>query len=429
MRKKESGKRITNGPELISGPSSFGELFLVDPHLPEIANRKKFGGAMDSVEKYDLYSIPPRWLLLKIETAEGLIGWGEPILEGRTKTTAGAVEELMEGYVLGKNPERIQDIWELLYRGGFYRGGPILMSALSGIDQALWDIKGKRYGVPVYNLLGGPVRDKIKIYSWIGGDTPDQVVQGAINRVSEGFKSLKMNVAGKMERIETPLKVREIARRFREVREAVGPDVDLAIDFHGRVSKSMFVRIAEKLEEYQPMFIEEPIINSHPRELGELKSKIQTPIALGERLYTRLDFRPYLEERAVDILQPDLSHAGGITECVKIASMADAYDVDMAFHCPLGPVALAACLQVDAVSHNALIQEQSLGLHYNEGFTLTDYVVNAEVLTGENGYLSLPEGPGLGIELDESALAEVEGMGREWKNPVWRSEDGSLAEW
>ncbi|MBS3813395.1 MAG: galactonate dehydratase [Candidatus Acetothermia bacterium] len=384
---------------------------------------------MDSVEKYDLYSIPPRWLLLKIETAEGLIGWGEPILEGRTKTTAGAVEELMEGYVLGKNPERIQDIWELLYRGGFYRGGPILMSALSGIDQALWDIKGKRYGVPVYNLLGGPVRDKIKIYSWIGGDTPDQVVQGAINRVSEGFKSLKMNVAGKMERIETPLKVREIARRFREVREAVGPDVDLAIDFHGRVSKSMFVRIAEKLEEYQPMFIEEPIINSHPRELGELKSKIQTPIALGERLYTRLDFRPYLEERAVDILQPDLSHAGGITECVKIASMADAYDVDMAFHCPLGPVALAACLQVDAVSHNALIQEQSLGLHYNEGFTLTDYVVNAEVLTGENGYLSLPEGPGLGIELDESALAEVEGMGREWKNPVWRSEDGSLAEW
>ncbi|MFW6049466.1 MAG: galactonate dehydratase, partial [Candidatus Bipolaricaulota bacterium] len=145
---------------------------------------------MDSVEKYDLYSIPPRWLLLKIETAEGLIGWGEPILEGRTKTTAGAVEELMEGYVLGKNPERIQDIWELLYRGGFYRGGPILMSALSGIDQALWDIKGKRYGVPVYNLLGGPVRDKIKIYSWIGGDTPDQVVQGSINRVSECFKSL-----------------------------------------------------------------------------------------------------------------------------------------------------------------------------------------------------------------------------------------------
>lgn len=311
---------------------------------------------MDVVTKYELFSVPPRWLLLRIETKSGLVGWGEPIVEGRSYTTSATVTELMDNYVVGEDPGRIQDIWQVLYRGGFYRSGPILMSALAGIDQALWDIKGKAFGAPVYELLGGAVRERIKTYSWVGGDEPDQVAEEALEKKNQGFTALKMNVAGKLERVETVNRLDEIRERLQTVRETVGPDVDIAVDFHGRVSQSLFPRVAEMLEEFHPYFFEEPIINSHPVEMSKLRQRTTVPIAFGERLYSRLDVRPYLEEHAVDILQPDLSHAGGITECVKIATMADTYEVDMAFHCPLGPVALAACLQMDAVSYNALIQ-------------------------------------------------------------------------
>ena len=384
---------------------------------------------MQEVKKFELFSVPPRWLLLRIESGDGLVGWGEPIVEGRTSTTSAAVKELMNSYVIGEDPNRIEDIWQVLYRGGFYRGGPVLMSALAGIDQALWDMKGKRFGVPIYELLGGPVRDKIRTYSWIGGDEPAKVAEDAIEKKNDGFTALKMNVAGKLERFETPKKVEEIKTRFETVREAVGPEVDIAIDFHGRVSKSMFPRIARAIEPYDPLFIEEPIINAHPVEIGKLKERTTVPIAFGERQYSRLDFRPYLEERAVDILQPDLSHAGGITECKKIASMAETYEVDMAFHCPLGPIALAACLQVDGIAYNAFIQEQSIGLHYSKGTVLSDYIENPEDLTPENGFLSLPEGPGLGVKIDGRAVRSASTDYLDWKNPIWRREDGSLAEW
>jgi len=383
----------------------------------------------DLVEDYELFVIPPRWMVLKIESKKGLVGWGEPIIEGRTQTTYAAVKELMDNYVLGKDPSRIEDIWQVLYRGGFYRGGPILMSALSGIDQALWDIKGKSFGVPIYELLGGAVRDKIKTYSWIAGDKPHNAAEDAIEKAKQGYTAFKMNVAGKLGYLDPPSKAKEIADRVESVREAIGQEFDIAVDFHGRVSKAALSRIVKKIEPFHPLFIEEPLIYSQPEELSKLKSKTDIPIALGERLYSRLDILPYLEERAVDILQPDLSHAGGITECHKIATMAEAYDVGIAFHCPLGPIALSACLQVDAVTRNAFIQEQSLGIHYNENIDFSDYIKNPEHLFQEKGYLKIPEKPGLGVEIDEESLLEVDNSGKNWKNPVWRRDDGSLAEW
>ncbi len=310
------------------------------------------------------FVVPPRWLFLKIETDEGIAGWGEPVVEGRARTVETAVQELGE-YLIGKDPRLIEDHWTVMHRGGFYRGGPILMSAIAGIDQALWDIKGKALGVPVHELLGGKLRDKIKVYSWIGGDRPHEVAQGAKDMVAKGFQALKMNATEELQIIDSHDKIDAAVERVAMVRQAVGPHVGIAVDFHGRVHRPMARMLVRELEPYRLMFIEEPVLSEHREALREIAALGSTPIALGERLYSRWDFKSVFEQGVVDIIQPDLSHAGGISECRKIAAMAEAYDVAMAPHCPLGPIALAACLQVDAVSYNAFIQEQSLGIHYN----------------------------------------------------------------
>ena len=377
---------------------------------------------------YELFDVPPRWLFLRLETADGAVGWGEPVVEGRAHTVRAAVEELIETYLLGEDPTRVEDHWQTLYRGGFYRGGPVLLSALAGIDQALWDLKGKQLGAPVYELLGGPVRERIRVYQWVGGDRPADVGAAAREQVEAGFTALKMNATAEFERIESPAAVREAENRLAEVREAVGDEVGVAVDFHGRVAKPMAERLIGALEPYGPMFVEEPVLPEHADALPDVAASTTVPIATGERLYSRHDFKQVLESGAVDVVQPDLSHAGGITEVRKIASMAEAYDVALAPHCPLGPIALAACLQVDACAHNALIQEQSLGIHYNEDSDVLDYLADPAVFDYEEGYVSLPDGPGLGIEVDESAVREAAGD-VDWHNPVWRHADGSVAEW
>ena len=377
---------------------------------------------------YDLYEVPPRWLFLRLETSDGLVGWGEPIVEGRAHTVRAAVEELLDSYLLGKPPGRIEDHWQTMYRGGFYRGGPVLMSAIAGIDQALWDIKGKRFGVPVYELLGGKARDRIRVYQWVGGDRPENVANAAREKVDEGFSALKMNATPEFERVDSPAAVGEAEARLGAVREAVGNEVDVGVDFHGRVAKSMAKRLAAALEPHQPMFIEEPVLPEHNDVLPEIAAHTTTPIATGERMFSRWDFKEVFESGAVDVIQPDLSHAGGITEVKKIADMAEAYDVAMAPHCPLGPIALAACIQVDAVSPNALIQEQSLDIHYNETSDVLDYLADSSVFDYHEGYVDLPDGPGLGIEIDEQHVRAKAGN-IDWHNPVWRHEDGSVAEW
>jgi galactonate dehydratase len=377
---------------------------------------------------YDLYAVPPRWLFLRVETDTGLVGWGEPVVEGRTRTVRTAVEELMDTYLLGKDPLRIEDHWQTMYRGGFYRGGPVLMSAIAGIDQALWDLKGKHYGAPVHELLGGKARDRVRVYQWIGGDRPANVADAAAEKVDAGFTALKMNATPEMRRVDSPDAVARASERLGAVRDAVGPDVDVGVDFHGRVTKPMAKRLAAELERYDPYFVEEPVLPEHNDALPDIAAHTSTPIATGERMFSRWDFKQVFEDGAVDIVQPDLSHAGGITEVHKIAAMAEAYDVALAPHCPLGPVALAACLQVDAVAPNALIQEQSLDIHYNETSDVLDYLVDPSVFEYEDGFVPIPEAPGLGVDPDVETIEERAGHD-EWHNPVWRHDDGSVAEW
>ncbi|KRD14015.1 galactonate dehydratase [Acidovorax radicis] len=380
------------------------------------------------ITRLTTFLVPPRWCFLKIETDEGIVGWGEPILEGRAQTVAAAVEELGD-YLIGKDPRHIEDHWTVLYRGGFYRGGGVHMSALAGIDQALWDIKGKALGVPVSELLGGNVRDRIRVYSWIGGDRPSETAQQARDAVARGFTAVKMNGTEEMQFVDTFDKVERCLQNVAAVREAVGPHVGIGVDFHGRVHRPMAKVLIKELEPYKLMFIEEPVLSEHEEALKEIARISSTPIALGERLYSRWDFKRVLQEGYADIIQPDPSHSGGITETRKIATMAEAYDVALALHCPLGPIALAANLQLDAVCYNAFIQEQSLGIHYNQDNDLMDYVSNPEVFKYEDGMVAIPNGPGLGIEVNEEYVRERAQQGHRWRNPVWRHRDGSFAEW
>lgn len=375
------------------------------------------------------FVVPPRWLFLKIETDEGISGWGEPVVEGRAHTVETAVRELAD-YLIGQDPRRIEDHWQAMYRGAFYRGGPILMSAIAGVDQALWDIKGRAAGLSVHQMLGGPCRDRIRVYSWVGGDRPDDVAAEAVAAVARGFTALKLNGTEELQIVDSHAKIDRVVETLAKVRAAVGPHVGLGVDFHGRVHRPMAKSLIRELEQFRLMFIEEPLLSEHLDAIAEVAKTSSTPIALGERLYSRWDFRAVLESRVVDIIQPDLSHAGGITECRKIAAMAEAYDVALAPHCPLGPIALAACLQVDAVSHNAFIQEQSLGIHYNgAGRDLLDYLVDPGVFTYADGMVAIPSGPGLGVEVDEDRVTEAAKTGHRWRNPLWRHADGSVAEW
>lgn len=380
------------------------------------------------IVKMELFKVPPRWLFLKVETDEGISGWGEPIVEGKADTVRAAVEEMAD-YLIGKDPMRIEDIFQVLYRGGFYRGGPVLMSAISGIEQALWDIKGKYYGAPVSELLGGACRDSIRVYSWIGGDRPSDVGQAAREQVELGFTAVKMNATEELHYIDSFSKVEQAVERIAAVRKAVGSDIGIGIDFHGRVHKAMAKILAQELSPYRPMFIEEPVLPEHYEALKEIARYASCPIAMGERMYTRWGFKEMLHQGVVDIIQPDVSHAGGILETRKIAAMAEAYDIAVAPHCPLGPIALAACLQVDACTPNAFIQEQSLGIHYNKGSDLLDYLIDPSVFQYNNGYVANLKAPGLGIEVNEEKVREMAKIGHNWKNPIWRREDGTVAEW
>ncbi|MEO6279002.1 galactonate dehydratase [Roseateles sp.] len=380
------------------------------------------------ITKLTTYRVPPRWMFLKIETDEGVVGWGEPVIEGRARTVEAAVHELSD-YLIGQDPSRINDLWQVMYRAGFYRGGPILMSAIAGIDQALWDIKGKVMGQPVYELLGGLVRDKMKVYSWVGGDRPADVIAD-IKRLREGgFDTFKMNGTEEMGIVDSARKIDEAVARIAEIREAFGHDIEFGIDFHGRVAAPMAKPLLKALEPYRPLFVEEPVLAEQAEYYPRLAEHTSIPLAAGERMFSRFDFKRLFAAGGISIVQPDLSHAGGITECFKIAGMAEAHDVAFAPHCPLGPVALASCLAVDFVSHNAVLQEQSMGIHYNQGAELLDFVKNKDDFRIENGFINPLRKPGLGVEIDEERVIEAARNPPDWRNPVWRHADGSVAEW
>jgi len=323
----------------------------------------------------------------------------------------------------------IEHIWQLVWRLGFYRGGPVFMSALSGIDIALWDLKGRKLGVPIYRLLGGKVRNKVQVYAWIGGDRPSDIETAAKARIAQGLKCVKMNATEDVNWLDSPSVLDATVERLKIVK---GLGLDVGLDFHGRLHKPMAKQLARALEPYHPLFIEEPLLAEHPEAYKQLSLLTTIPIAQGERLYTRWDAKRFLEDASIDILQPDIAHAGGISETKRIAQMAEAYDVAIAPHCPLGPIALAASIQVALSTPNFVIQEMSLGMHYNVEAgeeDLNTYLVDQSVFGIEEGYVKAPTGVGLGIEVDEEVVRRISKDTQPWQCKEFYGPDGSIREW
>ncbi|KAF8438150.1 enolase C-terminal domain-like protein [Boletus edulis BED1] len=379
------------------------------------------------------FRVPPRWLFVRVETADGLVGWGESTLEGHTEAVEGALGDLASRFV-HCDADGIEDIWQTAYTARFYRGGPVLMSALSGLDIALWDIKGKKLGVPVWQLLGGKVRDRLRVYGWVGGDHPGAVREAAAERKRQGFTAVKMNATEGVAWIDSPDVLKSTVERVREVRSL---GMDVGVDFHGRLHKGMARQLAALLDKEGVLFIEgnvdtEPLLPTFPSEFADLARSVSIPIATGERLYSRHDFRPFFEGRALDIAQPDVSHCGGISELVRIAALAETYDVALAPHCPLGPIALAACVAVGVARLNFFIQEMSWQIHYNsDDADLYTYLEDPSVFAVQDGYIQAPSGPGLGIAINETLVRTRSAAytRNAWRNPQWRGEDASLREW
>ena len=380
------------------------------------------------IAKIETFRIKPRWLFLRIETDDGYVGWGEPVVEGKAEATEAAVKELCS-VIMDMDVNNIEDIWQTLYRGAFYRGGAVLSSAISGIDQALWDIKGKRYGLPVYEFLGGAVRNKMEIYSWIDSNTPEEAAISARKKKDAGFNNIKMFGTDKTGWITDAKEMDKLLAKVDAIRNEVGYDFGIAIDFHGRAHKSMAKSLLKELEKYRILFVEEPVLIDNEEAFKELHACSSIPLATGERCYMRWGFKKMLSEGYVDIIQPDLSHAGGISEVRRIASMAEAYDVAFAPHCPLGPIALASCLQVDFASINACIQEQSFGMAYNKGEEMDKYVLNTDIFDFSTGAIKLLRKPGLGVEINEESVREMAKEGHHWRNTIFRLDDGSVTEW
>lgn len=380
------------------------------------------------ITKIEAIHVLPRWMFVKVYTDEGIIGYGEPELEGRNTIVAEAVNVLGK-MIIGQDPMNIEHLWQLMYRGTFYRGGPILVSAISGIEQALWDIKGKYLNVPVWQLLGGKCRDRIKMYAHVCSEminaTTEQMLASAKKRVAGGFKSIKMNFACPVSHVDTLGTAEKFVQQFAAVREAVGKDIDIAIDFHGRFSPAMSIRMCKMLEPYYPMYIEEPVLPENVDALLKVKESTSIPIATGERLFTKWGFREVIEKQAASIYQPDVCHVGGILETKKIAAMAENYFCSVAPHNPLGPIALAACLQVDTCIPNFTSQEHPTT---DEGYDLGK-VFFKKPFEIVDGYVEVPQGPGLGFEIDEEALGSMRFDGN-WTLPVvYFKDDNSVCDW
>lgn len=379
------------------------------------------------ISDINIYKVKPRWIFVKLSTDEGISGWGEMISGTKTETVVAGGYEIGKK-LIGRNPFEIERLWQEMHRS-FFRGGPINGTIISGLEMALWDIKGKALNLPVYELLGGAARDRIRVYSWIGGDRPSDVAEQAQARVDKGFTAIKMNATSEMHYIDSYNKVQAVVDRVASIRDQVGDKLEIGIDFHGRVHRPMAKVLAHALEPYHPMFLEEVVLPENWDSFDDIAREVSIPLATGERLYTRWAFKNLFQQGAIDIVQPDVAMCGGILETRKIAAMAEAYDMACAPHAPYGPVSLAATLQVDACTPNVFIQEQSLGIHYNQGFDLLDFVKNKEIFQYKNSYVELPKGPGLGIDMDEDKIKKVAQEGLVWNNPSWKNYDGTIAEW
>jgi galactonate dehydratase len=388
---------------------------------------------MAKIAAIDTFRVPPRWIFVRVTTDDGLTGWGESIVPKRARAVVGAIDD-MAGNIVGTDASRIEDIAQRLRRGGFFRGGPVLGTAAAAIEQALWDIKGRAHGLPVHEFLGGLTREKIRAYAWVGGDDPKDVVEHARKRMEQGFTAVKMNATPALGHIGERDTIDAAVARLGALRDAFGNKLDVALDFHGRVHRAALKPLLAELEQFHPMWVEEPALPENEESLKTLARAARSiPVATGERLTSRWEFKRLLDTGAVDIIQPDVSLTG-LFELEKIARLAEVYDVAVAPHCPNGPISLAASLQVGFCCPNVVIQEQSLGLHYHQGFAglpqadLLEYLDDPAPLTVTDGAFGAITGPGLGISLNTDKIAAAN---CDWRLPDadWTHPDGTYAEW
>lgn len=372
------------------------------------------------LQTFEMWGEPRNWVFVKLQTDEGLHGWGEGTLEGKERTVRAAIEELGQ-YLVGKDPTAVEHHWSAMFRHGFWRGGAVLNSALAALDQAMWDIRGKAAGLPVYRLLGGPTRETIRLYTHVGIYDPSRMVEDAQRDLEDGFTALKTGAWVGDAALPEHRAITEFAGRVERLRETVGPDVDIMIDNHGRSRPSTAVRLMWALAPYRLHWFEEP---TQPDDLEGLialrEANAPMDLASGERLYSKWDFRPLLEKRLVDVIQPDLCHAGGITEVKKIAAMAEAYYVQVAPHSPQGPVSTAASAHLALAIPNFHILEYVRSAPWRERVLQQPWPVS-------RGQLSVPERPGLGVELDEGVIASSPPRPVGVPKGAW-FEDGSVAD-
>jgi galactonate dehydratase len=375
-----------------------------------------------AVKTYGIAAGPHRnWVLVRILTDEGLEGVGEASLEGKTDTIVAAVGELAR-YLVGQDPLRIEHHWQTMYRGAFWRGGPILNSAISGVEIALWDILGKVAGLPVYQLLGGACRDRILAYTHVGGATAEETVARALAYKVQGWRALKTSPL--VESPEGVLDSRSIARGVEHVgalRQALGDDYLILLDAHGRMEPVTAIEVGRAMEPFKPYFYEEPVPPENPVAMARVAAKVGVPLATGERLYTKWGFREILEKGIVEYIQPDPCHCGGILETRSIAAMAETHGVQVAPHNPLSPVATAVSLHLAACIPNFAIQEIAQG-----DVSWRDELLT-EPITVRDGYFALPKGPGLGIEVNWETVRAHPAVTQDV--PRLRHEDGSMAHW
>ena len=365
---------------------------------------------------------------VKLTTDDGIIGWSEFDEGFGAPGVATAIQKLGER-VVGMQVGAHERIYAALYAATRPAAGGVVALAMGAIENALLDAKAKALGVPCYELLGGKVRERMKVYSWVGGDRPGDVVENIERLMEGGFDTFKLNGCEELAMLDSNRAVDAAVSLAASVRAALGNRVDFGLDFHGRVALPMAKPLLNELAPLRPLFVEEPVLAEQAEHYPALAAFTAIPLAAGERMYSRFEFKRVLQGGGIAILQPDLSHAGGITECHKIAAMAEAHDVALAPHCPLGPVALAACLQLDFVAWNAVLQEQSMGIHYNRGGELLDYVINKDDFRIEAGHMRALPKPGLGVEIDEERVRHASRHAPDWHNPQWRHADGSVAEW
>ena len=393
----------------------------------------------NTITKIETVVVPPRWGLLRIHTSEGIYGYGEFTVEGQPEGARACVHELSP-YFIGQDATQIKTLVRGCFDQNFYHGGPHYMSALGGIEVALWDIKGKMAGLPIYDLLGSKVRDRVKVYRWAGGNNnaPGAAAEEAAKVVAEGARAIKMNACPPLAAIDTYGGIRAAVERAKQVREAVGPEVDIAFDFHGRANVPMARRLAKELEFCNPLFYEEPVRPDYNRWLPEIAQITHIPIATGERMYTVSEFSDVIANRGAHILQPDLVHVGGIMNAAEIASMAEANGIALAPHCPLSPIAFMACLQVVVGSRAGWILEWSKGIHYNasgatagrdpwmryiDESTWGDFELDSE------GHLRVPAAPGLGVSINWSEVLKAGEQGSNWRDEKMFLADGTRSNW